>query len=92
MNVKEPRDRLETWVLDLQDFDFNIHHASGTNLVLPDTPNRDAVNKPLCQRFYRPLIDELEEVCVLREATLTGNGPTGDETKVAQMEKYGDVI
>lgn len=59
INLKEPRDRLARWVLDMQDFDFTIHHANGPNLVVPDTHSMDAVSKPLYQRCYRPIIDEL---------------------------------
>lgn len=55
LSLKEPRERLARWVVDVQDFDFVVEHRAGRELVVPDTLSRDAVPKPLCQRCYKAL-------------------------------------
>ena len=57
LSLKDPRERLARWVVDVQDFDFEVEHRAGRELVVPDTLSRDAVQKPLCQWCYRTLDD-----------------------------------
>ena len=63
LSLKDPREKLGRWVVDIPDFDFTIEHRSGPELVVPDALSRDAVPKPLCQRCYCPLDSaRLEEI------------------------------
>ena len=57
MSLKDPRERLARWVIEVQDYDFAVEHREGKQLVVPDALSRDAMPKPLCQRCYRPLTD-----------------------------------
>lgn len=63
LNPKRTSGILAIWVLDVQDYDFTINHASGPNFVLPDTLSRDEVQKPLSQICYRPLRNYSETIC-----------------------------
>lgn len=49
LSLKDPREKLARWVIEVQDFDFTTEHRSGPELVVPDTLSRDAVLKPLCR-------------------------------------------
>lgn len=55
LSLKDPRERLARWVIEVQDHDFKVEHGAGPDLVVSDTLGRDAVPKPLCQRCYNPL-------------------------------------
>ena len=78
LSLKDPRERLARWVVEVQDFDFEVEHRAGKELVVPDTLSRDAVPKPLCQRCHSPLgadrwerlgeVDEKERVATVLEA------------------------
>ena len=50
LSLKDPREKLARWVIEIQDFDFIIEHRGDPELVVPDTLSRDSVPKPLCQR------------------------------------------
>ena len=50
LSLKDPRDKLARWVVQIQDFDFTIEHRSGPELVVLDTLSRNAG-----QRCYNPL-------------------------------------
>ena len=67
LSLKEPRERLARWVVDVQEFDFVVEHRAGRELVAPDTLSRDAVPKPLCQRCYSALDGQTLEDLTLRE-------------------------
>lgn len=63
LSLKDPRERLARWVVDIQELDFSVEHRAGKELVVPDTLSRDSVPKPLCQRCYRSMSGEnLEEM------------------------------
>lgn len=99
LSLKEPRERLARWVVDVQDHDFVVEHRAGKELVVPDTLSRDTVPKPLCQRCYRPLHDlyvegvvskEIREVVsAVAEVGGFGNGPTTQAIRAAQIEDFG---
>ena len=50
LSLRETRARLAIWVLEIQDYAFEIVHAKGSLMVVPDTLSRDSVLNPLCQR------------------------------------------
>eukprot|EP00171_Calliarthron_tuberculosum_P002219 IDg2219t1 len=91
LSLQEPRDRLARWVLEIQDYDFDIVHAKGTQMTVPDTLSRDAVSKMLCQRCYNPLRDPVESICAIREVAILGNGLSIEETRKEQMKEFGDL-
>ena len=65
LNMKNPRDKLARWVVEIQDYAFTIEHRAGPKLVVPDALSRDAGTKPLCQRSYCP-VDRMRHIsCIV---------------------------
>lgn len=90
MSLKEPRERLARSVLEIQNYDFSVEHRERKELVVPDTLSRDAVPKPLCQRFYSPLSgNHIEALANAEEeervANVSGNLSTWHEERVAAV-------
>jgi len=91
LSLKDPREKLARWVVEVQDFEFTIEHRSGPELVVPDALSRDAMPKPLCQSCYGAMDrvcrgeichdEERESVAVLNEAVSITAG---------QVEALGD--
>lgn len=57
LSLRDPREKLARWVVEVQDCDFSVEYWSGPELVVPAALSRDAVPKPLCKRCYCPLSD-----------------------------------
>lgn len=99
MSLKDPRERLARWVLEVQDFDFTVEHRESKALVVPDTLSRDAVPKPLCQRCYRPLSDEkmedalehAEKVSAVVEVESFSDGPAFEDLYAQQVAEFGNL-
>ena len=97
LSLREPRDRLARWVLEIQDSDFEIVHAKGSHMVVPDILSRDAVLKPLCQRCYNPLqypnpcMRGNEDVQRLRESDIAGAGPSIELMHDEQSKEFCDL-
>ena len=45
MSLKEPRGRLARWMVEVQDFEFEVKYTPGATMVVPDSLGRDAVGK-----------------------------------------------
>lgn len=55
LSFKDTREKLARWVIEVQYFDLAVKHQAGPGLVVPDTLNRDSVQKPFYQRFHSPM-------------------------------------
>lgn len=82
VNLKDPRDRLARWMVDVQDFDFRIELAPGTMLTVPDTLSRNAVGEPFCMRCRESIGMVSEKPQEL---------PTVEELRVSQKDEYGSI-
>ena len=91
MNLNDPRGRLARWMMEILEFKFNVEYAPGAALVVRDALSRDAVDKPLCQRCYRPLQHEGEEfVTAVIDVGAFGDGPSVTALRNAQAQEFGD--
>ncbi len=100
LSLKDPRERLAGWVLEIQEFDFDILYKKESDLVIPDTLSRDAVRKPLYQRCYGALDSDASEaatrnttefVSSVTEMTFTGAGVCIEDIHAAQSAEFGNV-
>ena len=82
MSVREPRGRLARWMMEIQDFSFQVKYSPGRTLVVPDALSRDAVQKPLCDNCKRELVAEIRE---------PSGVPDKDEIKDEQAAEYGNI-
>jgi RNase H-like domain found in reverse transcriptase len=41
MSLREPRGRLARWMVEVQEFDYEISHVLGSSLMVPDCLSRD---------------------------------------------------
>lgn len=62
MSLKDLRDKLARWVVEMQDYEFVTEHRNGTELSVPDTLSLDAVPKQLEKRC----LQEMENVSLLK--------------------------
>ena len=61
-NLRDPRGRLASRVVDIQDYSFEIMHAPGPQLVVADTLSRDAVagdSCPYCDKNVQAVLPVL---------------------------------
>ena len=99
MSLKDPRGRLERWMVSIQDFDFTVVDAPRGELVVPDTLSRDSVEKPLLRprcfkRMEEPVVVEgkIEAFRAVVELSGLGGGPSTHDFREAQCEEFGDVL
>lgn len=66
-----------------------------STFVVSDTLSKDAVSKPLCQRYYREYLDEYAEkktlgevVRAIVECRVTRNGSTFGKTETIQEREF----
>ena len=92
MNLNDPRGRLARWMMEIQEFNFDVEYAPGSALVVPDPLSQDAVDKPLFQRCYRPMQHGSEEViAAVGDVGAFGDGPSIAALRQAQIEEFGEL-
>jgi hypothetical protein len=67
MSLREPRGRLARWMVEVQEFDYEISHVPGSSLVVPDCLSRDtfADKRPGCPRCNGEIVNSVRELCSL---------------------------
>lgn len=49
-SLREPRGRLARWMIDIQDYDFEVEYVPGKLMKVQDTLSRDAVEVLKCPK------------------------------------------
>jgi hypothetical protein len=88
MSLRDPKHRLDFWILEFQSFDFDVEHApeNGSIMVIPDALSRDTMDKDLtlcarCLKTVDSVEEELTQVDVLRCADLSVQRVTEEQWK-----------
>jgi transposase InsO family protein len=67
MSLREPRGRLARWMVEIQEFDYEISHVPGEKLVVPDCLSRDTFEdeRSGCKRCEGEELRNVRELCYL---------------------------
>jgi hypothetical protein len=67
MSLREPRGRLSRWMVEVQEFDYEISHVPGSSLVVPDCLSRDTFRDKCfrCPRCDGEPVNSVREQCSL---------------------------
>ena len=82
MSLKDPRGRLARWMVEVQGYDFEVSHAPGSCLSVPDCLSRDSNGS------HSSMNDASETVSPIREPDVL---PTEAEFLDSQREEFGDL-
>lgn len=94
MSLKEPRGRLARWMIEVQDFEFEVKYTPGAKMAVPDCLSRDAVAKPLCQRCFGEIeaaggsVEAAGEIGEPRYPFLSLGVPSPEEIRKAQEAEF----
>jgi hypothetical protein len=84
MSLREPRGRLARWMVEVQEFDYEISHVPGSSLVVPDCLSRDTFEdkRPKCPRCDDEVVKSVRDLCSL---------PSIIEVLEEQRKELGDL-
>jgi hypothetical protein len=87
MSLRDPRDRLARWMMDVMQFEFDVEYSpgNGTLMAVPDALSRDKMDRTLllCQNCLGSM--EVEEVREVSEASIIA--VADDESMEITVEK-----
>lgn len=72
MSLKDLREKLAMYLIEIQHYSFGKEHKNGPEPVVPDNFSRDEVPKPLCRRCFQEK-DSISRACAPKSGRRLSN-------------------